>query len=94
MMKYLGLSLKQLEHIVTEEIRRGKSADVLIRDLKKRGWPEAAARRFVSNAQRMEALAQQEITRPVQIEAQTPHTSLWPLALLAVGLALLDFILR
>ncbi len=94
MMKYLGLSLKQLEHIVTEEIRRGKSADALIRDLKKRGWPEAAARRFVSNAQRMEALAQQEIARSVQIETQSPQASLWPLALLAVGLALLDFILR
>lgn len=92
-MRYLGLSLKQLEHIVTEEIRRGKSADTLIRDLKKRGWPEAAARRFVSNAQRMEALSQQEVITHKQLQGQS-GVSLWPIALIGVLFILLDLLLH
>ncbi len=93
-MKYLGLSLKQLEHIVTEEIRRGKSADVLIRDLKKRGWPEAAARRFVSNAQRMEALSQQDVAKREHFQQQSSGSSLWPVALIGLSFILLDLLLR
>lgn len=94
-MKYLGLSLKQLEHIVTEEIRRGKSADILIRDLKKRGWPEAAARRFVSNAQRMEALSQQDAFAQEQIRQHANNAvSLWPIALIGLCFIVLDLVLR
>lgn len=58
-MKKAKLSLKQLETIVSEEIRRGKQPDVLIGELTKRGWPEAAARHFVNNSRRMQAVTRQ-----------------------------------
>jgi hypothetical protein len=93
-MRYLGLSLKQLEHIVTEEIRRGKSADTLIRDLKKRGWPEAAAKRFVGNAQRMKALSHEEVATHERMQQHSSGVSLWPIALIGLSFILLGLVLR
>lgn len=74
-MKKMKLSLKQLESIVSEEIRRGKQPDVLIRELTKRGWSEAAARHFVNNTRRMHALTHQSAVARMNAEAEIENVS-------------------
>lgn len=74
-MKKVKLSLKQLESIVSEEIRRGKQPDVLIRELTKRGWSEAAARHFVNNSRRMYATTHQATVAHMNAEAEIANTS-------------------
>jgi len=49
-MKHIHLSMKDLNYIVISEISRGKTREDLVAYLGERGWPEDAARRFISNA--------------------------------------------
>jgi len=74
-MKKVKLSLKQLESIVSEEIRRGKQPDVLIRELIKRGWSEAAARHFVDNTRRAHAITHQAAVARINAEAELDNTT-------------------
>ena len=74
-MKKITLSLKQLESIVSEEIRRGKQPEVLIHELTKRGWSEAAARQFVNNPRRTHATVHQATVARINAEAELENTS-------------------
>jgi hypothetical protein len=48
-MKHIHLSMQDLNHIVITEMSRGKTRDDMVVYLRERGWPENAARKFISN---------------------------------------------
>ena len=93
-------SMSDLNHIVVEELRRGKTQRNLIAYLQKRGWPLTAAEHFVRNAALAEANADPKIALP-----QHPPTSaasqpswraaiVWMLALMGLAVVLVDVIAR
>jgi hypothetical protein len=47
-----GKSLKELTALIAKQLARGAKPQTLINQLIARGWPEATARQFVSNARR------------------------------------------
>lgn len=48
-MKQIHLSMQDLNQIIISEMSRGKSREEMVTYLVERGWPEDAARRFISN---------------------------------------------
>lgn len=96
-MKHIHLSLQDLNRIVITETSRGKSRDELVAYLRERGWPEDAARKFVSNAigqqtykeyTAKEAAREAEQDDPFVIDDEKQNTQLaWVVA--AIGLSLI-----
>jgi hypothetical protein len=99
-------SMSDLNTIVVEELRRGKTQDDMIAYLQKRGWPLTAAEHFVRNAAFSAAVAdqkhaEQRIARQVgsQHSGATPQKSwraaiVWMLALMGFVIVLVDLISR
>jgi hypothetical protein len=94
-------SMSDLNHIIVEELRRGKTQDDLIAYLQKRGWPLTTAEHFVRNAAFSEAVANQNITEQQLTQPSARATSkswraalVWMLALMGLAVMLVDFISR
>jgi hypothetical protein len=92
-------SMSDLNHIIVEELRRGKTQDDLIAYLQKRGWPLTAAEHFVRNAAFSEAVAEQRIADQQLTQPPTQPTSkswraalVWMLALMGLAVVLVDVI--
>ncbi len=95
-------SMSDLNHIIVEELRRGKTQEHLIAYLQKRGWPLTAAEHFVRNAAFSEAVAEQRIIADQQLTQPPARATpkswraalVWMLALMGLALMLVDFISR
>jgi hypothetical protein len=99
--KPFNFSMSDLNHIIVEELRRGKTQDDLIGYLQKRGWPRTTAEHFVRNAAFGEAVANQRIAEEPASQPlpQTPQKQwraaiVWMMALMGLALMLVDIISR
>jgi hypothetical protein len=66
-----GHTLKEITEFVLRQKAQGTPAERIVRRLTERGWPEATARRFVSNIQ-IDAAAQRKRSMP-----NTPASHYW-----------------
>lgn len=89
-------SMTDFNHIIVEELRRGKTQGDLIAYLQKRGWPLTTAEHFVRNAAFAEAVAEQQLNQsPAKVPAKSWRAALvWMLALMGLAVMLVDFIAR
>ena len=94
-----NFSMSDLNHIVVEELRRGKTQSNLIAYLQRRGWPLTAAEHFVRNAMLAEANADQNVAaqqahQPANTTAQPSWRAaiVWMLALMGLAVVLVDIV--
>lgn len=96
-MTHVHLSMQELNQIVISEMGRGKSRDDMVAYLRERGWPEDAARKFISNATSQhtyKAKSAQEAAREAKQEDpfvmdDEKHNRQFALLAAAIGLGLI-----